>query len=425
VKNLKEVVPYATSPKAARKLEKKHGQQTYGPGTFGIEIEFDIPPSPELTKYILDYVPSNILGEIASKNERAADFKDAYRDWLSNERERLNKNVFRDWDDEYGPPDFDDWEARNPEPDKFEGGYKTEEYSDWELKRKSVEQEFSIWERHGANDYMGSYSADIGEEIFDYVDPRHMANIVVQTYKYMPQLAKMVKGNTSYGAIQKVSDFIEEFPGEKVGHAPTATTWDVGMDGDNVEIRSRHLKLENFDLIVEIFDFLSDQGYKMTSDTSAHVHVGLPKDFDAFSLLALTTLVDEKAVKSAVGDRNLEDWAKLRNAFESKVCKKIEKVFDETNTKSLRFSEESLSKFLKETAEKFSGTNIRSFFTYNTVEFRYFGSNIKSTDSFLSWIKYFMLLPVVAKNRKQVKIGKLYFTRHPDGAIIASLDRKQ
>jgi hypothetical protein len=163
-----------------------------------------------------------------------------------------------------------------------------------------------------------------------------------------------------------------------------------------------------------------------TGETSAHVHVGLPDGFSPYDLLAISTLVDEKAVKSTAGpERNLQSWAALRDAFISKVSGKLEAMIKEKNVTGIKISSEKLKVIVKELSHKFTGTNISAYFNHKTVEFRYLGSNIKNVDTLLKWVDYFMLLPKVAMTRNRIKLGNVYLNRGKDGMVSVTLSSKQ
>jgi hypothetical protein len=419
---LKEVVPYAISNDIEKGLVQKHGQQAYGPGTFGIEIEFT-PAGKEMEDLegeILRAVSDDVLEDIVSRYGNSRQFDRDYYDWVMAERKRINARAWR------GPPDVDEWLDINAEPVEFDGdGNKTDEHREWETNKKDAEWNYDHWARRDINDYKSAFVSSLGANIFAYIDTNDMLDAIRSRYgRLYPQLMDQTKASAQEN-IKEVVSFLVNNLKQTVGKYPDEKNWEVGMDGDNVEIRSRHLTLQDLPLIDKLFTFLDNQGYDMNPSTSAHIHVGLPEKFDMFSLLSLMTLVDEKEVKSAVGQRNLAEWAKLRDAFEKDLVEKFSELMKKENVNIIRFSEDKMEEFIKKVARKFSGTNIAAFWSHHTVEFRYFGSNISNVKVFLSWIKYFMILPVVAAGRKQVRFDKVYFTKIGDGTVAASPNKHQ
>ena len=96
---------------------------------------------------------------------------------------------------------------------------------------------------------------------------------------------------------------------------------------------------------------------------------------------------------------------------------------------TVTLSEKEMGDFLRQTFQKFQGTNISSFFRRKTVEFRYFSSKmIANPPLFIQWIKYFMLLPAVAKKRNRAIFvhpdnakWKLVAVRKQDGSVTLSI----
>ncbi len=105
---------------------------------------------------------------------------------------------------------------------------------------------------------------------------------------------------------------------------PDKDTWAVGEDGPNVEIRSRHMRQtgNDFNIISKVGNWVSDQATH--GKTGMHIHIGVPSDFDMFDVLAMSTLVDEKAIKSAVAmDRDFNSFAKLRRSLSNAIYNRI------------------------------------------------------------------------------------------------------
>jgi hypothetical protein len=162
-----------------------------------------------------------------------------------------------------------------------------------------VEVEYSRFERRNFDDYFDEYIQNIiiNGDWEDYVDRQNV-----------------VESDEEGETIDAIS-YIKNEMGEKVQYGDsTVDTWGVGPDGSNIEIRSKHLNQDEFNLVKEISYYVKRK--KVGGSTSAHVHIGLPTDFDAFDLLAITTLVDEKSIKQTVGpQRQLGKLGQVEKRF--------------------------------------------------------------------------------------------------------------
>jgi hypothetical protein len=140
-----------------------------------------------------------------------------------------------------------------------------------------------------------------------------------------------------------------------------------------------------------------------------HIHIGVPSDFDMFDVLAMSTLVDEKAIKSAVAmDRDFNSFAKLRRSLSNAIYNRIHEYMrrqSENVPKSFTLTNAQMKEVLAN-FDRNHGTNIAAFSEHKTIEFRYLGSDM--ADQVLKWISYFLLLPRIAKSRNQVKLDTIY-----------------
>lgn len=412
---LKEYVAFDKLASVEAGLVRKHGQEAFGPGTFGFEIEF-VPKGggvsdSDFADHILGNVDPDYL--LSAVHRRDLSFENAFSDWVVDQRKRINRGRYN-WDDSYGPPDEDEWTDMNPEPD--ESG---DEYYEWKSRKDDAMSEYSNWERRDKESHKREFVESIGSEIWDYITPDDVMDVIrrynVREYNALDEY----KNGSPQEDIESAEYFLTARLNQAVGPSPTKTTWNVGMDGENIEIRSRHMKRNETNYVTDIFEWLRDNGYATHGGTSAHVHIGLPANFNAFDMLAMTTLVDERAIKIDVGpNRELSQWAALRDKFGQAISKKIDEMLKEKNHTIFKFKESTLENALKATATKFSGTNISSVFEHGTVEFRYFGSDIKNPDTLIAWINYFMLLPKVAKSRNKVAIGNIVFQRGDSGGDV-------
>ena len=242
----------------------------------------------------------------------------------------------------------------------------------------------------------------------------------------------IVKSTTDI-EIEAASDYIRKYIRDGVvnGNA-TNTAWGVGLDGDLMEIRTPPLSgnEDSFKKVRIALSFLNDKDTH--GGTSAHVHIGVPEDFDVFDMIAMSDLVDEEKVKQAVGaDRQLAKYAETNEVLQRSLEIAIRKILTQNQeTKPVSegkwiMSHDTLKKFILSVMDRYKGTNILPVMkgTHLTIEFRYFSSNVKEHPSvFVQWIKYFLLLPKVAQGRNRVTLNKdktipIVLTRLPDNKV--------
>jgi hypothetical protein len=414
IKKVNEVVPFAKAPDVEAGMLKKHGpEQTYGPGTFGVEIELTPenmgPDDGTLTDAIANADAYTLLRYIERFGDKQS-FQWDYDEWLKETRENDNRRSYGNmWNDAHGPIDVDTWLENNPEPDEsdFEDAEAYEDaMSKWSDSKSDIEWEYRNWDRNGSNNYKEEYVNELQnrEEITRYVhDTQHLYNEISDGDS---------NDNNSISIRTEITRWLKNDQ-QRVSNSGQAskTEWGVGEDGDNVEIRTPHLEKKDFNLMERFMNMIAYNGYQTSGNTSAHVHIGLPADFDYFDLLAMITLVDESAIKVDAGPkRNFEQWAALRNAFYEQIIKFLIKkspVPPGRNIpiigKSMDLNEDQFQKLINVLSGKFMGTNIGSFFERGTVEFRYLSSQIiEQPKRFLQWVNYFMILPAVAQKRNRV-----------------------
>ena len=402
---LDEAVPFDKSADIQRALKSKYGveMQEY---TFGVEFEF-IPIVEELSRHHIEDLLNGLYDNSGSLPE-------AYTDWLDDKRKnavnnwisRGNNDISR-YDDSYGPMDLYTFDDNINEPDSkdFSDDEEFEQaLAEYEEKRDDVFSEHRRWENRDMNDYIDEFVSDLARsgEWRDYV-PEDEQQIVDMD-----------------GQIQEALYFITSL-GEDAeeGDGADSTTWAVGEDGPNVEIRSRHMtQSENdFKKISQVGDWVSDQ--RTSGKTGMHIHVGLPSNFDVFDLLAMTTLVDEDAIKGVISsDRDLGQYAKLRRSISNMIVNKIRDYMKkqpdarESVPASFVLTNEQMMSILKG-FDRNHGTNIAAFSEHKTIEFRYLGSDL--ADKAVKWIEYFLLLPRIAKSRNKITLNNIY-----DEKVIAT-----
>ena len=293
-------VPFASADTIQKGLRAKYGNDELDAYTFGIELEF----KPDSSEFDITYDWDGIYNEMETNSEVLK----KYDEHVESERKRLNKNwngKIDDWDDTYGPVDADTFDKYNPPPYSYE--YDTDEeyntvFDKWYDEAITVNRVYKRWKDYHYDDKLHDFIT--GLDPYDYLND-------MEPYE-----------NTGSGffsadiSIKNTMDYIHNTMKQSVvkGEGASQTNWAVGIDGDYIEIRSKHLNQNEFHLVNEICDYVKE--HNTTGETSAHIHIGLPKDFDEFDLLAMTTLVDEKAIKTEVGpERALNSFAKLRDSL--------------------------------------------------------------------------------------------------------------
>lgn len=402
---LLEAVPFEKSVDIEHELRKKYDElEGY---TFGVEFEFD--PVIENEPLSRDDIVIKLSNKFGTTDDSG--LTDSYYEWLENERNSVANswkrrygtvdNIHR-YDDSYGPMSLDTFDDSISSPPEYNpSNYSSKEeydetYETYENARNEVDDAYSYWERRNREDYIDEYinllarSGDwtnyLSEDEYKIVD---MDKSVDAAYNFIQSLGEDVRKDDK-------SD---------------STTWAVGEDGPNVEIRSRHMSQtgHDFDIISKVGNWVSDQA--TSGKTGMHIHIGVPRDFDMFDLLAMSTLVDEDAIKSEVSiDRDLSSYAKFRRSLSNSIYSKIHDYMrqqsgDNIMPKSFILTNEQVKEILAY-FDRNHGTNIASFKKYRTIEFRYLGSDI--AHKVLKWISYFLLLPRIAKSRNQIKMDSIY-----------------
>lgn len=372
-----EDVKFGSGDEVRKGLEKKYGDGELKEYTFGIELEY----KPE-SDGLLD--KDRIRMELINMRE----VYDEYGIWLKRMRLGINKGIksVEDWNGDYGPIDVGMFSKLDIEPSRSD----VNGHREWMVRRKLVELDYNKFLKVGYNEYMDDYVDDLIES-GDWV-------------KWVED-ESVFFGMDMDGEVNSAVSYIQNKMSERVKFGDSdMNSWGVGPDGMNVEIRSKHLRQDDFNLVRMVCDYVKGKG--VSGDTSAHVHIGLPEDFDAFDLLAITTLVDERAIRSDVGsDRQLERWANLRKGLHNIIVDKLIRTDINQKSEGVVFvlSNEQLYKLLINIDRNF-GTNVTSMSKNGTIEFRYFGSDVvvRNVNLFIDWIRYYLLLPKVAKSRNRV-----------------------
>jgi hypothetical protein len=371
-------------------------------GTFGVEYEY-IPPK-EIIEIEKERIIKALNNAFSSNNQLDND----YSEWLEEKREntarawvRYGRGDVSRYDDSYGPMSEDTFTDVVSEPkigdfneeEEYEAALK--EYND---KLSDINYDYQYWERRNSGDYT--------DEFFEYIANNNWEDYV-EVNASVESIAASIKR-----AINDLSGSIGIMTSDRYNPA----RWTVGQDGDNIEIRSPILRKNEMDQVNIVSNYVD--GQELDGGTGLHVHIGVPKDFDAFDLLAMTTLVDEDQVQKELDSSSItrdSSFAKFRESLAQSLIYIISKgAVSETFVLS---NNELLTIFGG--ADRYSGTNIKAFAKYKTVEFRYFGAH--NSRNLPKWIEYFLLLPNIAQKRNRVVLSskksglKMYAIRMPGG----------
>lgn len=206
--------------------------------------------------------------------------------------------------------------------------------------------------------------------------------------------------------------------------AVSLTSWNIFEDEAGiVEIASPILTTKDFGFLQVLLSYLSDKTFDV--GTGLHVHIGMPKDIDAFDLLSIAYIIDEKSILD-IADRSEESLSNYsrekKDLFRSLYMELSSKTY--SNVEMINLLNLNLGKHL--------GTNIiKSFIEHGTVEIRYLSSKIvKNPNKLLESIQYFLLLPRIAKSRTQINYSitnnnNIIFTRKPGQKIEVQKDFKK
>ena len=398
-------VPFAKIEQIKSKMGEQH---SIPDGTFGVEYEY-LPDTKgkEVEKDdILEALNASWRGG------RNRQLEAEYLSWLEEKRndaaiqwKRYGRGDISRYDEYYGPMSVDTFNDVFSEP-KLSDYSDEEEYAkelkEYEEKLSDVNYSYDYWERRD--------KYDNSDEFFEYVADNNWADFVEVEIDVDPEASCTEAINILNKSISIRRDDRYD-----------PNMWTVGQDGPNTEIRSPILKRENMDQVDLVSAFVDHQ--ITDSGTGLHIHIGVPKDFDAFDLLAMTTLVDEEQVESDLNASKVRrdlGFAKLRWEVSKNLIGVITrmKYGGKAQTKPFQMSNKELLETIN-TADRYAGTNIKAFAKYKTVEFRYFGAH--NTKVLPRWINYFLQLPAIAQKRNRIVLRaplsnkKLYAIRMPGG----------
>lgn len=393
-------------------IKQKMTEQYHVPdGTFGIEFEY-LPVGKE------DFSTDEIVEALEKDYRTNRRLQRDYEDWLDDKRKdavryfkrsRHNTSV-SDYDESYGPMSPDDFPDLISEPDRRE----FDSDDDYEAAKETYEglanevaQNFKTWQRREFENYTDEFFKAIAERDWDM---------------YISSADVLAVGGGTESLLKDTEVYLSSLLPIKRDDRYDKHMWTIGEDGPNIEIRSPILRKEQMDQVNTITAFVNTQ--ETSGGTGLHIHIGVPANFNAFDLLAMTTLVDEKQVEqelSAVPVRRELGFAKLREGVAKDLINKITaKMGPVGSFDSIVMTNADLLSLIG-TLDRYLGTNIKAFSKYKTVEFRYFGA--KNTKNLPEWINYFLLLPHIAQKRNRIVLHsfannqKIYAVRMPGNKV--------
>jgi hypothetical protein len=387
------VVPFKKRREVRRGISKKHGKRELMPYTFGFDIEFSVPMHEETISYMID--PDSLREDAG------------YIEWV-----KAHTGV-----DEPDYETIDEWENDNPIPD--EDDYENEDdyneaYEKWTEEKENMEGEISDF-----------------RYVFDEVDyTENYKDHLIRTGQWAEYVN--IETGTIDNLIYDVKHNIKRVMyNYSYQYEDADEMWDVSEDAArDYEVTSPILTTKDIPMVKDVLEVIGEYG-ETAGNTSAHIHIGIPDDFDYFDLITLYDLVDEETLLNKQPNRQ-RAFTKLKPYFFQKIARFLnEKYKDGDIIDVIDFKEFShdrymgvnisnvsskISNFKKEEKKKSYG---------NTVEFRYLSSEIfdhsDGIDDFLEWIEYFMIIMRLAKSRNQIKFKylidndvyeKVILTRH-------------
>lgn len=398
-------VPMEKMREIRKGLKKKYGKKEYKKNfiqnTFGFDVEF----SP-------GYLDTYMIRDIISSME------DAYNSPVSDEWDDFKKEYIENSLEEPSYSDIDDWVNDNPEPiEPEEGDFEDEEsydeayekyskeLSEWADAKEEVENEISDYENFG--DMMDEDYGAFKDAFIDWF-------IDNEKYKEHDDYFKEEVDHL----IDNVVDGIRDIDSERYDE------WVVEDDSGNLEVASPVSSTKDIPILKEVLEKLYDY-YEAKGDTSAHIHIGVPEDFDMFDIIALYDLVDESKVveygrAERFTQRKYQFFRKLLNllhdvGFDGKMSFDVAKKYIEFE----KFMGVNVSKIRQDVSTSKKGDRKTKNVGGKTIEFRYPSSRIlQDVDNFMDMIQYFMKLVQMAKSRNRV------VARADDGSFMFEVTRE-
>ena len=160
----------------------------------------------------------------------------------------------------------------------------------------------------------------------------------------------------------------------------------------------------------------------------------MPRNADAFDLLAMSTLADEAAIKRDAGPgRKFSRWANMNEELYDELARWFRQNQGESPDSQGMGGIYSNNQGMDaiRSIGRYQGTNLNAFFQHTTVEFRSLSSPIVSDPQLLvRWIQYYLMLPQIASSRKQIRMktsdgDTMVLTRQPGGTFRVDMDGRR
>jgi hypothetical protein len=407
------VVPFDKRREIRKGMAKKHGKKILKPYTFGFDIEFSVELDEE-----------SIAGMLEWNQFDVHPHQEDYVNWVEEEKIYDNEPDYEnvsDWEDDHEEPDEDDFTSNrdlideddyeddddyvSDHDDAFDKDQLEYEaaHAKWEQDKRQIEDEISNW--YAEKEYHLENSGDeFIQHLIDSGEWKGWVNVDSGEIDYEIDEIR-----------REINDALEDHkPDDEDYDDEELMGWDVSEDeARNYEVTSPILTTKDIPMVIDVLNVIG--GYGTASDqTSAHVHIGIPDDFDFFDLMGLYDLMDEEKVQGAFPDR--ENYAASKKKFLRKIFFKLIRYYKDGDT--IDFSDikdigmekhmgVNISGVSGSIAKRKKGEKVTSG-VGKTVEFRYLSSEIfdnsTGVEEFLEWIDYFMMLMKLAQRRNQFTI---------------------
>jgi Putative amidoligase enzyme len=333
--------------------------------------------------------------------------------------------------------------------DQVRSGLRRKHNSDFEAFTFGVEFEFlpelydsTVHKQEIINkisDSIRSGNGDVAREFYhDYPDyPKEKLDALIATYAEYTYLYGVYNRHREELGIPPNFDFKKTFTDaanfiKNELHEPvemnlsrdtylksSKANWQIERDGPNVEVRTRHMQQTDKDFAsIEKFGNWVARTQRTNKNSGMHVHVGLPQDVDAFDLLAIVDVVDEKSIVDLAGikrDAKFNEFAKLKREtiselirllFKEAAAKYKNKIQTNTNNNgklsSIKFelSYKDVEMAIYAIDDRNMGINLKAATQHKTIEFRYAGTD--TADKIVPLVKYYCLIPKIAQTRNKI-----------------------
>lgn len=364
------------------KLAKKKGKKIFKPSTWGFDIEFNY-YSPdkqfdELLKLWKEYIKTHkvfynkFIEEMSNKDEYPG--YNNIESWISDN----DKNGF----DEYSLPhdNYQAWVKNNYNENNY--NEKKDIALNYYNRKSNMIDSINYWKGWEDN-YLTDYASETISNSYDYID--------------IPDNSE-TKKNEYISILEKLGEKCSE------GSEDYLNFWNVHLDGGGwPEIASRILTTKDFGLVRKLLNALSDE--ETSNGTSAHLHIGMPSNFDMFSLLSLFVLVDEESIKNRLPTRLFSTFSKLSKNITWGLLGKLARINREGKVWKVEYKNDEIKYHY----------DYPTNFIINEIIFDYSNGIINKTPDYLKFKKLFstksirIINKVVDKNDHGIKYLQIFY----------------